>query len=304
MPSLLSVVRFELIPVDYLYNIVQHHSVAKKLPDFNDHYLRGISFHALSASMKQRLPHQSVKRKDETQPFVAYTWVIPTHKLRGAAFMLSDETLKSEEFWYCGYKIILVISDIVKIGNLRQKHSVFTATLSLKICNLNEQSEVSIEWQPTSECFMFQTFGKTHVFEKEASSSSVDIKYKIEVADISLVSNVFGGVSASATRLISPPSMPSPVFVPHEALLLVEFLCLPLSQASSLVNPLPRQALLLVEFLCLPLSHASSLVNPLPRQALLLVEFLCLPLSQAPSLVNPLPGQALVLVEFLCLPAR
>ena len=209
MPSLLSVVRFELIPVDYLYNIVQHHSVAKKLPDFNDHYLRGISYHALSAIMKQRLPHQSVKRKDETQPFVAYTWVIPTQKLSQ-----SEETLKSEEFWYCGYKMILVISNIVKTGNLTKKHSVFTATLSLEICKLNEQSEVSIEWQPTSECFMFKTLEKTHVFEKEASSSSVDIGYKIEVADMSLASNVFSGVSASTTlpsnRFGSAPSsMPS-----------------------------------------------------------------------------------------------
>ena len=212
--SLLSVIRFELIPVDYLYNIVQHHPVAKKLPGFNDHYLRGISFHALSAIMKQRLPHQSVKRKDETQPFVAYTWVVPTYKLRGAAFMLSDETLKSEEFWYCGYKMILVISKIVKTGNVKDKYSVFTATLSLKICNLNEQSEVSIEWKPTSECFMFQTFGKTHVFEKEASSSSVDIKYKTELADISLASNDLARVLASTTlpsnRFRSAPSsMPS-----------------------------------------------------------------------------------------------
>ena len=218
MPSLLSVVRFELIPVDYLYNIVQHHSVAKKLPDFNDHYLRGISFHALSATMKQRLPHQSVKRKDET--FVAYTWVIPTYKLRDAALMLRDETLifrlKSEEFWYCDYKMILVISNI-KTENVKDKYSVFTATLSLGICNLNEQSEVSIQWQPTSECFMLKTLEKRHVFEKEASSSSVDIKYKIELADISLASNVFGGVPASTTQPSNsfgsaPSSMPSPLF--------------------------------------------------------------------------------------------
>ena len=73
LPSLLSVVRFELMPIDYLYNIVQHHPVAKKLMDFTDHYLKGISYRALSDTMKQRLPHQSVKRKIEMQPFVPFT---------------------------------------------------------------------------------------------------------------------------------------------------------------------------------------------------------------------------------------
>ena len=178
LPSLLSVVRFEWIPVDYLYNIVQHNSVAKKLPDFNDHYLRGITYHALSEDMKKRLPDQPVKRRPETQPSVPYTWVMSTHKLGGTAL---HEMLISEEFWYCGYKVELVISDIVKVKNLQENHSMFKAKLSLKILNLTEQSEVSIQWQPTSQCFISTVEEQTHTFNKDNPLACVDIKYKIKV---------------------------------------------------------------------------------------------------------------------------
>ena len=178
LPSLLSVVRFEFIPVDYLYNIVQHNSVAKKLPDFNNHYLRGITYHALTEDMKKRLPDQPVKRRPETQPSVPYTWVMSTHKLGGTAL---QEMLISEEFWYCGYKVELVISDIVKVKNLQENHSMFKAKLSLKILNLTEQSEVSIQWQPTSQCFISTLAEQIHTFNKDDPLACVDIKYKIKV---------------------------------------------------------------------------------------------------------------------------
>ena len=180
IPSLLSVVRFELIPFDYLYNVVQHNPVAKKLMDFNDHYLRGITYHAFSNTVKQRLPHHPVKRRAETQPFVAFTWVIPTHKLNANALDITDKTFKSEEFWYCGYKIRLVITDIAIVANVFGNYSAFTAKLSLEVCNLTEESEVSIQWQPTSRCFLSNPFEQRHTFDKESYFSSMHITYKVE----------------------------------------------------------------------------------------------------------------------------
>ena len=180
LPSLLSVVRFELIPFDYLYNVVQHNPVAKKLMDFNDHYLRGITYHAFSNTVKQRLPHHPVKRRAETQPFVAFTWVIPTHKLDANALDITDKTVKSEEFWYCGYKMRLVITDIAIVANVSGNYSAFTAKLSLEICNLTQESEVSIQWQPTSRCFLSNPFEQGHTFDKESYFSSMHITYKVE----------------------------------------------------------------------------------------------------------------------------
>ena len=214
LPSLLSVVRIELMPIDYLYNIVQHHPVAKKLMDFTDHYLKGISYHALSDTMKERLPHQPVKRKVETQPFVPFTWVIPTHKLSNAAFSLTDKTLKSEEFWYSGYKMRLVICDIVKDRDLQETYAMFKAKLSLEICNLTEESEVSIQWQPTSQCFKSTPYEQIHTFEKKTSLSSVDVNYKIKVPPIEIALADVSLNQPGSFMFSTPPATTQSVFAP------------------------------------------------------------------------------------------
>ena len=178
MPSLLSNVRFELMPIDYLYNIVQHDAVAKKLPDFNDHYLRGISYHAVSDSMKQRLLCQPVKRKARTESFSPYTWVIPKDldKLVG-----TDKSLKSDQFWYCGYRMVLVITKVVNINNFGGNQAMFTATLGLGIDNITQQSEVMIQWQPASESFTSTPPERKHTFDGKPCMSSVEIRYEMEV---------------------------------------------------------------------------------------------------------------------------
>ena len=201
LPSLLSVVRFELIPFDYLYNVVQHNPVAKKLMDFNDHYLRGITYHAFSNTVKQRLPHQPVKRKAETQPFVAFTWVIPTHKLDANTPGITDKILKSKEFWYCGYKMRLVIANIVEVRHLGKNFSMFKAKLCLRICNLTQQSEVSIQWQPTSPCFKFFPNEKTETFDRKTRWSSVAIIYEMRVK---VAFNKQKGRSTAVRRIRAP----------------------------------------------------------------------------------------------------
>ena len=176
IPSLLSVVRFELIPFDYLCNIVQHHPVAKTLMGFNEHYLRGITYHASSRTMKQRLVCQPAKRRSEAHSFVAFTWVLPANKLDSDTLGTTGKTLKSDEFWYCGYKMRLVITKVRKV----EETSTFQlAKLSLEIRNLTQQSEVSIWWQPTSPYFKFTPNEKTDAFDKKACLSSVTIIYEV-----------------------------------------------------------------------------------------------------------------------------
>ena len=179
MSSLLSIVRFELMPIDYLYNIVQHNSVAKKFADFNDHYLRGISYHALSDALKERLPCQPVKREANTQSSIPYTWVIPRDDLD--ELVGTDESLKSDEFWYCGYRMVMVITDVIKSKNLLQNKAMFTATINLAIINLTEQSKVMIQWQPASQSFKSTHVEKKHTFIKYGRMSSVRVNYRIEI---------------------------------------------------------------------------------------------------------------------------
>ena len=181
LPSLLSVVRFELIPVDYLYNIVQHHPVAKKLPDFNHLYLKGISYHALTDKIRDFHPNKPVLRKGCT--FVPYTWVIPRHKLD--ALVGNEEEIKSDEFWYCGYQVVLTISHVNKL----HKNSItwnavyketFSANLSLEILNLKQHSNIQILWQPESENFT-SSYKGSYEFQEDTNKSTIAVQYKLEV---------------------------------------------------------------------------------------------------------------------------
>ena len=207
LPSLLSVVRFELMPIDYLYNNVQHNSVAKKLPDFSDHYLRGIYYHALSDTLKRRLPYKPVKREATTQSFIPYTWEIPRDKLD--KLVLTGNPLKSGKFWYCGYRMVLVISRVIKIRDLGRNKALFNATLSLAVMNLAQQSEVMIRWQPASQSFKPTPVGKISTFDKKAYVSSVDIRYEMEVKQEKSSSNVTGTATMPGFGSSTPPFKPS-----------------------------------------------------------------------------------------------
>ena len=193
MPSILSVVRFELIPIDYLYNIVQHHSIARKLPAFNDHYLQGISYHALSDNMKKKLRCQPAKRKPSTDLLLVHTWVIPRNKLDN--LVGTGKKLMSDRFSFSGYTIALIIKNVVKAQNSRGmsgNQELFTAKLFLGICNLTQQSEVSIQWHPESESFTQTLNDQFHTFEKDKCLTSVDLKYKMEKQVQELSSNIYG----------------------------------------------------------------------------------------------------------------
>ena len=216
MASLLSVIRFELIRIDYLYNIVQHHPVAKMLPDFNDHYLRGISYHALSSEIKETLHIHPVKRKSSTQPsmlgtgtqpamlgtgtqpFIPYTWVIPRDQLD--TLVGTDKELKSDEFWYCGYKMVLTISHVQKddcyMTNNNKKP--FKAKLSLEIISLNQHSVVEILWRAQGEANSY--CDKSQTFKNGAHKASVNIQYKIEVQQEKQSPFTFNTGSAQSTK--------------------------------------------------------------------------------------------------------
>ena len=173
-PSVLSVVRFELIPIDYLYNIVQHDSIAQKFLDFNHNYLRGISYHGLSDSMKERVPCQPGRRKPSTELFLAYTWVIQANELDD--LVGTEKQFTSDPFWYCGYKMDLTITDVVNLD----KKEIFTATLCLDINNLTKQSDVKIQWQAASQSFTSTPVKTTYTFDGSPYMSFVNIKYKME----------------------------------------------------------------------------------------------------------------------------
>ena len=185
LPSLLSVVRFEFISIDYLYNNVQHHSVAKKFPDFNDYYLRGLSYHALPEKTREILPHQPVKRGNDIVFFYAankYTWVIQNDTLD--ALVGTDKKFKSDTFWHQGYGMVLGINKVQKLDNYTGGKQLkrFNANLSLEIINLKQHSVVDITWHSSySNDGCTNTYNTTHTFKNGAHISSVKIRYVMKV---------------------------------------------------------------------------------------------------------------------------
>ena len=229
LPPLLSVVRFELIPIDYLYNIVQNNSVAKKLSGFSDYYLRGISYHALTQTLKTRLANQPVKRKACTNSIIPYTWIIPEDEL--AKLLDTDKTITSNFFWYCGYKIFLAIANVAK-NKTSHGNLTFKAIVLLKICNLTEQSEVTIKWWPTCQSFTSHNPRKTrYTFEhKESSISYVDIECKMKIqqepAELQSTASflfgsgqTFGGTSLFGTSNVTSVSTASTFSLPSTSTL-------------------------------------------------------------------------------------
>ena len=221
MPSLLSVVRFELMPIDYLYNIVQHNAVAKKFADFHDHYLRGISYHALSSKIRETLHNQPAKREIQgsvpclSTPCSSYTWVIPRDKLD--VLVGIDKELKSDEFWYCGYRMVLTISHVKKPDYYCAQRFVrgetFNAKLSLAIINLSQHSVVEISWSVESKANNCYNSNNRHSFKNGARKSSIDICYEIEVQQKKSSTNATGFFSGSMAP--ARPSTNAPIsFMP------------------------------------------------------------------------------------------
>lgn len=210
LPSLLSVVRFELMPMDYLYNIVQHHPVAKKLPDFNDHYLRGLSYHALPEKHRGVLPNQPVKRSRNYQNTHTVRWTIPRDELD--ALIGTDKDVKTQT-WYCGYRVVLRINQVEKIDDAYSrddKVKTFKANLSFEITNLKQHSVVDINWYPRSEAFISHHYNTTHTFKNDAPSTSVNITYRMKV--LQEISNPKLAAAPCGIFGSSEPVSPQPLF--------------------------------------------------------------------------------------------
>ena len=148
-----------------LHNCAQHDSIAKTFPDFNHQYLRGISYHALSSNIRETLNNKPVKRDDKpaqtggakkppeaTPKFTwSFTWVISTDKLE--AIIENEKELKSDEFWYCGYKMVLTIGHVKKCDHYYRGNNMetFNAKLFLEILNVKKHSAVEISWSVTNQ---------------------------------------------------------------------------------------------------------------------------------------------------------
>ena len=131
--GLLAVVRFKLVTIDYLYNVINNHPIASKMPKFNELYLGGMTYHAIPAEQKKLLERQPVVRKEPEGTIYHHVAVYKEQD-----FETETLTFKSsDEFWACGYKMSIALTYDSNYYNIFPQLSVH---------NLNKESLVHLNF--------------------------------------------------------------------------------------------------------------------------------------------------------------
>ena len=105
--DLLAVVRFELVTIDYLYNVINNHPIASKMPKFNDLYIAGMTYHAIPEEQKELLEQKPVLRRKPEETVFQHEFALDKDD-----FETARETQKykcGRKFWACGYKMRVVL---------------------------------------------------------------------------------------------------------------------------------------------------------------------------------------------------
>ena len=182
--SLLSLVTFESLTIDYLYNVVQDHHIAKYMPSFSKLYWEGITYHALPSSMRD-----SVLPRAAPSEHMAYTWVITKEEIeavqnrRSAAgedenvsILGSNNCLVSRRFWWCGYVMQMKLC-------LNPSFISSAQCLNVKLClivhGLKKRSRVSVQWSIACDAIKFlkrASVDQTFTCENNTSEKDAEVR--------------------------------------------------------------------------------------------------------------------------------
>jgi hypothetical protein len=139
--SLLSLVRFELMSVGFMYDIVRHHTTAKRLSGFNEFLQNGLAYHAFSPSRSDELEIKPVNRCTYSNKDQTFSLVLDQDKQRE---LIERGMIWSSVFWCKGYMLRL---------KLRYAGTTYKSyTLFLFVQNL-EKGHVKISFRARSELF-------------------------------------------------------------------------------------------------------------------------------------------------------
>ncbi|CAB4042159.1 BTB POZ domain-containing POB1 [Paramuricea clavata] len=134
--DLLAVVRFKLVTIDYLYNVIKNHPIALKMSKFSELYLGGMTYHAITAEQKEVLEKLPVLRKKPERNIIQYTFVVKKEDYKAAPGRPTE--LISDEFWACGYKMSVHLSI--------PYYSSDDSDLSMSVHNLSKESLVPLKF--------------------------------------------------------------------------------------------------------------------------------------------------------------
>ena len=100
--DLLDLVRFEFMSVDFLYDVVQDHDVARRMPGYDKFLLKGLAYHGFSRNRREQLEPKPKKRRVVEDAGPTFSWVIDD-KLVQELTKFPGVPVSSDIFWYHGY---------------------------------------------------------------------------------------------------------------------------------------------------------------------------------------------------------
>ena len=141
--DLLAVVRFELVTIDYLYNVINNHPVASKMPKFNELYIAGMTYHAIPEEQKKLLERKPVLRRKPEKTVFQHVFVVKEEDFKTAR---ETGVYKcAGEFWACGYNMSIVL-----IFDCNHYCWGINAYPQLSVHNLKKESLVHLNFEYSS----------------------------------------------------------------------------------------------------------------------------------------------------------
>ena len=141
--DLLDVVKFEFMSVDFLYNIVKDHCLAKKMPGFNEYLIKALAYQGFQQFRKERLQPKPKKRPFVKSSAPTFSWVIDKESEQILTTCLAFPLL-SDEFWYQGYSMRLELSYLEDLSK---------CSLYLNVLHLKDDACLRVSYKMKSNLF-------------------------------------------------------------------------------------------------------------------------------------------------------
>ena len=153
--TLLQLVRFELMTIDFLCDVVRHHPIAKMMKGFNRFLQKGLAYHGISMARKQQMENKPVQRPSCLDKVHTFSWIIDKDERE----KLSDSSsIQSCPYWFQGYQIQL---------DLRYNSDSNSFSLYLYILNIMKESYLNISWTAKSDLFKCRSITMNEIFTSD-----------------------------------------------------------------------------------------------------------------------------------------
>ena len=142
--DLLDLVRFEFMSVDFLYDVVQDHSVASRMPGFTKYLVKGLAYNGFSQKRREQFEPKPKKRHSYNPTF---SWEIDD-ELEEKLMTSLETPVLSNKFCYQGYSMQL---------HLCYKEDLNTCSFFFKVCDLVGEACLNASYRAKSNLFASKT---------------------------------------------------------------------------------------------------------------------------------------------------